>query len=70
MMFTRSMFQTKDMVEQHKLLTRVAVLVDQQRIKTSLTQTFSPINIDNISKAHQIIEQGQMIGKLVISNPS
>ena len=70
MMFTRSMFQTKDMVEQHKLLTRVAVLVDQQRIKTSLTQTFSPINIDIISKAHQIIEQGQMIGKLVISNPS
>ncbi len=68
MMFTRSMFQTTDMIEQHHLLTRVAMLVDQQKITNITTQQLSPINVDNITKAHQIIEQGNMIGKLVIAN--
>lgn len=68
MMFTRSMFQTIDMNEQHKLLTKVASLIDQNIIKTILTETYHPINIDNISNAHQVIEQAKMIGKLAITN--
>ncbi|MDG2395044.1 zinc-binding alcohol dehydrogenase family protein [Candidatus Thioglobus sp.] len=68
MMFTRSMFQTIDMNEQHKLLTKVASLIDQNIIKTILTETYHPINIDNISNAHQVIEQAKMIGKLAVTN--
>lgn len=68
MMFTRSMFQTPDMNEQHKLLTKVANLIDQNIIKTILTKAYSPISIENISNAHQVIDQGKMMGKLVIAN--
>lgn len=69
MMFTRSMFQTNDMIEQHNLLTQLAEMIDQGQIKTTLTKTLSPINLDNIIQAHALIESEQMIGKLVISNP-
>ncbi len=68
MMFTRSMFQTTDLIEQHYLLSEVSSLIDQQQIASIATQQLSPINIDNITQAHQLIEQGDMIGKLVISN--
>lgn len=67
MMFTRSMFQTTDMIEQHNLLSRVADLIDQQKIISIVTQKLSPIDIDNLVKAHQLIERGDMIGKLVIT---
>ena len=68
MMFTRSMFQTTDLIEQHHLLSEVSSLIDQHQIVSIATQQLSPINIDNITQAHQLIEQGDMIGKLVISN--
>lgn len=69
MMFTRSMFQTDDMIEQHNVLERLAQMIDQGQIKTTLTKTLSPINLENIEQAHELIERAKMIGKLVISNP-
>ena len=37
-MFTRSLFQTPDMIEQHRLLGRVAALVDEGVLQTTLTR--------------------------------
>ena len=67
MMFTRSMFQTHDMIEQYKLLNKVAGLVDQKKITSTMTISLSPINLKTINQAHQMIEVGDMIGKLVIA---
>ena len=66
-MFTRSMYQTEDMIEQHKLLTRIAEWVDRQMIQSTLTETLSPINAANLRTAHAKIEAGHMIGKLVLT---
>lgn len=68
MMFTRSMYQTKDMDQQGQLLNKVSKLVDNDKIKAMVTQSLSPINVENITKAHTLIEQGNMIGKLVLTN--
>jgi len=68
MMFTRSMFTTDDLIKQHELLNEVASLVDSGKVKTTLTQTLTPINLANIVKAHAIIEKREMIGKLVITH--
>jgi NADPH:quinone reductase-like Zn-dependent oxidoreductase len=68
LMFTRSMFQTEDMIEQHKLLNKVADLVDSKIIKTTLTEQFSPINAEILRKAHTFLETGKSIGKTVIEN--
>ena len=66
-MFTRSMYQTEDMIEQHYLLTRIAEWVDTQQIQSTLTETLSPINAANLRAAHAKIESARMIGKLALT---
>ncbi|MFD1746139.1 zinc-binding alcohol dehydrogenase family protein [Rhizobium helianthi] len=65
-MFTRSMHQTEDMAEQGRLLNEVAGLVDTGKIKTTLTETLSPVNAANLKSVHSILESGKARGKLVL----
>lgn len=67
LMFTRSLFQTADMIEQHHLLNTIADLIDSNKIKTTLAEVLSPINAENLRKAHRKLESGTMIGKVVLS---
>lgn len=66
-MFTRSMFKTDDMIVQHDILQRVAQLIDAGTLTTTLNQILSPINAENLRKAHAQLESGTTIGKLVLS---
>lgn len=65
-MFARAMFQTPDMIEQHKLLTYVAGEIDAGRIRTTLDTVLSPINAENMRKAHALVETGTAKGKIVL----
>jgi zinc-binding alcohol dehydrogenase family protein len=65
-MFTRSMFQTPDMQAQHELLEKVAQLVDDGRVRTTLAEHFGPINAANLKRAHAFIESGAARGKVVL----
>lgn len=65
-MFSRSMYQTADMVEQHNLLNRVAEWVDEGRLKGTANNVMSPINAANLRDAHAQLESGRAIGKIVI----
>lgn len=65
-MFTRSLFQTVDMIEQHHLLNRVADLVDQGRIRTTANHHVGNISVQNLRKAHQHLESGAAVGKSVL----
>jgi NADPH:quinone reductase len=66
LMFTRSLFQTPDMARQGELLTEVARLVDEGRIRTTVTEVLSPINAVNLKTAHARIESGRSKGKIVL----
>jgi NADPH:quinone reductase len=66
LMFTRSLFGTPDIGEQGKLLDEVAKLVEAGRIRTTLTETLSPINAENLKKAHALIETNTARGKIVL----
>ena len=65
-MFTRSMFQTEDMIEQHNILNKVAELIDNGTIKTTLGENFGSINAENLRKAHAFLETGKAKGKMVL----
>lgn len=65
-MFTRSMFQTEDMQKQSELLNEVSKLVDEGKIKTTVTEVLSPINAENLKQVHQQIESGTTKGKIVL----
>ena len=66
-MFTRSMFETADMIAQHRLLNEVAAMIDSGLIVTTAAQELTPINAANLIKAHAQIESGTTIGKVVLS---
>jgi zinc-binding alcohol dehydrogenase family protein len=65
-MFTRSMFETRDIIVQHQLLTRVAELIDSQVLKTTLGEHYGKISAENLQKAHAQIETGRSVGKIVL----
>ena len=65
-MFARAMHQTPDMIEQHNLLNYAAAEIDAGRIRTTLETVLSPINAENLRKAHALIETGTAKGKVVV----
>jgi zinc-binding alcohol dehydrogenase family protein len=66
-MYTRSMFQTPDMIAQHRILERIADLVDAGVLKSTLAERFGSINAANLRRAHQLLESGKSRGKIVLS---
>ncbi|MGH6859272.1 MAG: zinc-binding alcohol dehydrogenase family protein [Phyllobacterium sp.] len=66
LMFTRAIFDTPDLDEQGKLLNEVSRLVDEGKIRTTLTERLSPINATNLKKAHALLESGTTRGKVVL----
>jgi NADPH2:quinone reductase len=69
LMFTRPLFQTPDMIVQHELLDRVADLVDAGVIRSTLTTRLSPFNAATLTRAHEMVEEGHMVGKVVVAEP-
>jgi NADPH2:quinone reductase len=65
-MFTRSSFQTSDMIGQHALLNDVADLIDNGVLRTTLDQTLGTINAANLKRAHALLESGKSRGKIVL----
>lgn len=66
-MFTKSMFQTPDMISQHDLLSEVAALVDEGLLRTTLHERLAPISAANLLRAHQLLESGASRGKVVLA---
>lgn len=66
LMFTRSMFETADMVRQHELLNRVAAMIEDGTLITTLGEHFGTINAANLRRAHALIESNRAIGKIVL----
>jgi NADPH:quinone reductase len=65
-MFTRSTFQTPDMQAQHALLDEAAGLLEAGVLRTTLTQNLGKIDAANLKRAHKLLEEGHVVGKLVL----
>lgn len=66
-MFTRSLHATPDMIEQHRILNRVAGLVDAGWLRSTARHHFCGINAENLRAAHALVEAGSAVGKVVLS---
>ncbi|WP_035603140.1 zinc-binding alcohol dehydrogenase family protein [Haloferula sp. BvORR071] len=65
-MFTRSMFQTPDIVAQHDILKEVAMLVDAGRIRSTMKVNGGVLSPETLATAHREQEGGKVIGKQVL----
>lgn len=67
LMFTRSMFETPDMIEQQRLLADAAGLVDEGTLRTTVTKTIESFTADGLHEAHRDVQTGRMTGKVVVT---
>lgn len=67
-MYSKSYYETPDEITQHQILDKVAKMLDSGKLKSTVTQVLSPINVDNLKKAHSMVEEGHMMGKVVVVN--
>ncbi len=65
-MFARSMHNAKDMIEQSRLLNRISDLIDQGKLTTTMGENLGTINAKNLKAAHEKLESGRAIGKIVL----
>lgn len=65
-MFTRSLFKTEDMIKQHHVFNEIADLIDNKKITTTLGENLGKISVENLKRAHALIESNKSIGKLVL----
>ena len=66
LMFTRSLFETTDMVRQQEILNRVSTLIDQGVLRTTTGEHFGAITAENLRRAHALLESGRARGKIVL----
>jgi NADPH:quinone reductase-like Zn-dependent oxidoreductase len=65
-MFTRSLFQTKDMARQHEILENIRRLIEDGTLRTTTGNHYGKINAENLRRAHAFIESGRSRGKVVL----
>ncbi|MGW3040971.1 zinc-binding alcohol dehydrogenase family protein [Kitasatospora sp. NPDC001159] len=66
-MYTRSMYRTADRAAQHRILTRVAHLVDAGVLATTATRDLGPVNAANLREGHRLQESGTAVGKTTLT---
>ena len=66
LMFTRSLFQTDDLDVQHRLLDRVADLIDSRALQPTVRERRGPLTVATLRDAHLLQESGRAIGKTVL----
>lgn len=67
MMFTRPLFAPEDPA-QHELLEAAARLVDEGALRATVTERLTPIDAATLRHAHELVERGTAIGKVVITD--
>ncbi|WP_108323708.1 zinc-binding alcohol dehydrogenase family protein [Stenotrophomonas maltophilia] len=66
-MFARSRFATADRIEQHRILSRAASMIDAGQLRGTLSETLGAINAANLDIAHQRLASGRTVGKLALA---
>ncbi|MGI9571451.1 MAG: zinc-binding alcohol dehydrogenase family protein [Desulfobulbia bacterium] len=66
LMFTRSLFNTPDMIEQYRLLEKVSRLVDEGVLRSTFNEHFGTICAAHLKGAHALLESGRSCGKIVL----
>lgn len=67
MVFTRPLYETADLIGQHRILNEVAALIDAGVLRSTLTRCVTPFSVETLLAAHRLVESGSMIGKVVMS---
>tara|TARA_B100000700_G_scaffold125214_1_gene140206 strand:+ start:2733 stop:3743 length:1011 start_codon:yes stop_codon:yes gene_type:complete len=65
-MYTRSLFETADISAQRDILNQVAELVNAGKIRSTEGTRLNAMSAATLKEAHQLLESGKAIGKIVL----
>jgi len=68
-MFTKANYQLPELATQGMMLAKMAQLADAGILQPTTKKVIKGINAKTLTEAHQIVETGQMLGKLVLTAP-
>jgi NADPH:quinone reductase-like Zn-dependent oxidoreductase len=57
-----------DYIRHHRILERIARLVDAGALRSTMRTRFDGINAETMRRAHALIESGRSIGKIVLAS--
>ncbi len=66
-MYTRSLFKTADIIEQHHLLNQIAKLIDAGVLKSTIKHHAGMLNAHNLEQALSTLSQGHNTGKTILT---
>lgn len=66
LMFTRPMLKTADIHRQGEILDELASLVDDGKVRSTMTESFGPVTVENLKRAHAKSASNTAVGKLVL----
>ncbi|GJF59068.1 zinc-binding alcohol dehydrogenase family protein [Staphylococcus argenteus] len=66
-MFARPIHRTPDMIKQHEYLADISKNIEAGTYQPTTTKVIDGLSPENLYRAHQLLEQQSMIGKLVIN---
>ncbi|MEM9936891.1 MAG: zinc-binding dehydrogenase, partial [Bacteroidota bacterium] len=66
LMFTRPLFNMPDIAKQHELLSRVADMLDEGKLVSTVTNHLGKLSLETLKEAHIQQESGKVIGKNVL----
>lgn len=67
MVFTRPLYQTPDMIAQHRILDELAALVDVGVLRSTVSRVLHPLDAARLIEAHRLVERGGVSGKVVVA---
>lgn len=67
-MYSKSYYQTDDMISQHQILNQIAEWLKNKTIVPTNAQSLSPLNPTTLRKAFKLVSSGHMIGKIIIKH--
>lgn|SRR5512138_656502 len=67
LMFTRTLYETDDLHEQGRLLHRIAQLIDEGVLKSTVNGPARSLNVETLEAAHRELRAGTSIGKRVFN---
>jgi NADPH2:quinone reductase len=67
LMYTRSMYKTTDMIEQHHILSKISTMLNQKILMSTNNQTLKGLSPASLIQAHKYLESGTTIGKITIT---
>jgi zinc-binding alcohol dehydrogenase family protein len=65
-MFTRPLFNTADLSQQHLILNQIAALIDKQTLRCTMTQQIGQLDLASLKQAHEMLASGHTLGKIAL----